>query len=191
MFPSNKECRGGTAWWLGCDSEVLLVDCPPLHTSSIETLQKLASGRKGRILLTNRDSHCRVNELQDLLGWPVLLQEQEAYLLPGVSQLERFGEELSLSSGLRLLWTPGPTPGSCIAYAPEPWNVLFCGRLLIPVKKDQLAPLRNQRTFHWLRQQKSLEKLRRWLPAKARPSLASGAGLGALGDARLVAWDAW
>ena len=85
------------------------------------------------MLLTNREGHGRVRRLQQRLGWPVLVQEQEAYLLPGVDPLETFAEEHRTAAGLRLLWTPGPTPGSCVVHAPAPWNVLFCGRLLVPL----------------------------------------------------------
>ena len=191
VFPPNKHTNGGTAWWLGCDPEPILIDCPPLTSSTIEALQKLSSGRAPRIILTNRDAHGRISELQELLGWPVLVQEQEAYLLPGLSLLESFVDEHKTASEIRLLWTPGPTPGSCVVYASAPWNVLFCGRLLIPVATDQLAALPNRRTFHWPRQQRSLAKLRKWLPRDARPLLASGAGLGMLSGKELVAWQGW
>ncbi|MEC7382426.1 MAG: MBL fold metallo-hydrolase, partial [Cyanobacteriota bacterium] len=93
--------------------------------------------------------------------------------------------------GLRLLWTPGPTPGSCVVFAPDPWNVLFCGRLLIPFAFVQLSPLAHRRTFHWPRQLRSLQKLRQWIPSNARPVLASGAHLGALRGKKLAPWDAW
>jgi hypothetical protein len=47
----------------------------------------------------------------------VLVQEQEAFLLPGVKALETFGLEHALAPGLRLLWTPGPSPGACVLHA--------------------------------------------------------------------------
>jgi hypothetical protein len=70
-------------------------------------------------------------------------------------------------------------------------DVLFCGRLLIPVQKSQLAPLRHRRTFHWPRQQRSLQRLRDWIPPECSPALASGAGLGALRGRRLAPFDSW
>lgn len=191
VFPPNRDCRGGTAWWLDCQTEPLLIDCPPLTTATLEALQELASGRSARILLTSREGHGRMRQLQEATGWPVVVQEQEAYLLPGLQQIETFQDQYSTRSGVRLLWTPGPTPGSCVAFAPHQWNVMFCGRLLIPVGVDHLAPIRQRRTFHWPRQQRSLEKLLDWLPANACPSLASGAGLGALRGAKLMPWEAW
>ncbi len=191
VFPPNLTSNSSTSWWLGCNPEPVLIDCPPLTTKTIEALRKLSLGRAARILLTNREGHGRVRELQAELGWPVLVQEQEAYLLPGLSGLESFVEEHTTISGVSSLWTPGPTPGSCVFYAPEPWNVLFCGRLLIPVGPNQLASLANSRTFHWTRQQKSVKKLREWIPPNRFPDLASGAGLGALGGSELVVWHGW
>ncbi len=191
VFPPNRDCNGGTAWWLGCEPEPVLIDCPPLTKATIGALEQLSLGRQARILLTSREGHGRVRALQDALGWPVLVQEQEAYLLPGLTSLDSFAEEHTTVAGMRLLWTSGPTPGSCVVFAPHPWNVLFCGRLLIPVAFRQLAPLKDRRTFHWPRQLKSLEKLRQWIPSDVRPVLASGAALGLLRGQKIAPWEAW
>ncbi len=191
LFPPNRDCRGGSSWWLTSDPEPVLIDCPPFTEASLGALQTLAAGRHPRILLTSREGHGRIQRLQERLGWPVLVQEQEAYLLPGVHPLETFQETHTTAAGLRLLWTPGPSPGSCVVHAPAPWDLLFCGRLLIPVAMGTLAPLRHRRTFHWPRQQHSLTRLRQWIPADQRPALASGAGLGALRGERLSPWSSW
>ena len=191
VFPPNRDCRGGTAWWLDLEPEPLLIDCPPLTKATIDWLQKLAAGRGARILVTSREGHGRMRRLQEALGWPLLVQEQEAYLLPGLKDIAAFSEDFTTQAGVRLLWTPGPTPGSCVAYAPAPLNVMFCGRLLVPVAVNHLAAIRHRRTFHWLRQQRSLEKVRRWIPPEAMPLLASGGGLGALRGGKLAPWDAW
>jgi len=173
------------------DPEPVLIDCPPLTEATLQALHDLASDRPARILLTSREGHGRLRRLQERLGWPVLVQEQEAYLLPGVQPLETFVDSHITTSGLRLLWTPGPTPGSCVVHAPAPLDVLFCGRLLIPVQENQLAPLRHRRTFHWPRQLISLQRLRDWIPPESSPALASGAGLGALRGGRLAPFDHW
>ena len=191
LFPPNRDCRGGSSWWLDADPEPVLIDCPPLTDATLDALRAMARGRCARILLTSREGHGRLRRLQGHLPWPVLVQEQEAYLLPGVQQLETFSEETSTVSGLRLLWTPGPTPGHAVVHAPGPVNVLFCGRLLVPVAKDQLAPIQHRRTFHWPRQQRSLQRLRLWLPSEARPALASGAALGALNGGHLAPFSSW
>ena len=150
LFPPNRDSQGGSSWWLDLDPEPVLVDCPPLTEASLTALRQLAGTRKPRILLTSREGHGRLRRVQERLGWPVLVQEQEAYLLPNVEPLETFSEEHTTVSGLRLLWTPGPTPGSCVVFAPAPNELLFCGRLLTPWAPGQLAPMRHARTFHWV-----------------------------------------
>ncbi len=190
-FSPNRANSNGTSWWLACSPEPVLIDCPPVNPSTIEALKKLSSGGDARILLTSREGHGDIAKIQEFFGWPVLLQEQEAYLLPGFSSLETFSNEYETISGLRLLWTPGPTPGSCVIHAPQPWNVMFCGRLLVPVAVNRLAAFRTRKTFHWNRQQKSLKKLINWIPENSRPSLASGVPLSALNTSKLLDWDAW
>jgi glyoxylase-like metal-dependent hydrolase (beta-lactamase superfamily II) len=136
--------------------------------------------------LTSREGHGRSRRFQEALGWPVLVQEQEAYLLPGVKQLQTFDNELALSPDLRLLWTPGPTPGSCVLHAGGAVDVLFCGRLLSPTGPGAAAPLPTARSFHWGRWQHSLKKLKAWLPQGSPRWIASGAGLGALAGEKLI-----
>lgn len=191
LFPPNRDCQGGSAWWLDHGSEPVLIDCPPLTEATLTALRQLAGERSARILLTSREGHGRLRRLQERLGWPVLVQEQEAYLLPNLQPLDTFAEEHTTASGLRLLWTPGPTPGSCVVLAPEPPGLLFCGRLLTPLAPGRLGPLRHGRTFHWPRQLKSLAKLKQWIPADLSPQLLSGAGLGALRGERLVPYSGW
>ena len=190
LFPPNKDCQGGSSWWLEANPEPVLIDCPPLTQASLRALQELAGSRAPRILLTSREGHGRLRRVQERLGWPVLVQEQEAYLLPNVSPLDTFAADHATISGLQMLWTPGPTPGSCVIYAPSA-ELLFCGRLLTPLAPGRLGPLRHGRTFHWPRQLVSLERLRAWLPPEASPALASGAGLGALRGEHLVAFSGW
>jgi glyoxylase-like metal-dependent hydrolase (beta-lactamase superfamily II) len=169
----------------------LLIDVPALTAANLAFLQHRP--RPGQIVLTGRDGHGRCRALQEALGWPVLVQEQEAFLLPGVKALETFGLEHALAPGLRLLWTPGPSPGACVLHAfgadaggADDGGGLFCGRLLVPVAPGRLEPRRSRRTFHWPRQIASLRALRAWLPAGTPGWIASGAGLGALRGESLV-----
>ena len=120
LFPPNRDCRGGSSWWVDVDPEPVLIDCPPLTEATLMALQALAAGRRARILLTSREGHGRLRRLQERVNWPVLVQEQEAYLLPGVQELDLFADEATTASGLRLLWTPGPTPGHAVVHAPGP-----------------------------------------------------------------------
>ena len=188
LFAPNRDAQGGSAWWLAgaAGSSGTLIDCPAFSEANLAFLQQQG---EGRILLTGRDGHGRVRRFQEVLGWPVLVQEQEAYLLPGVQRLEPFGAELELAAGLTVRWTPGPTPGAAVLLAQGTSaadSVLFCGRLLSPSAPAQAAPLRTRRSFHWGRWLRSLEQLRAWLPPEAPQWLASGAGLGLLRGEALI-----
>ena len=140
FFSKNKSSEIA-AWWLGSNPEPVLIDCPSFSKEIVDEVIKLSQGKTGRILLTNRDSHGMVRDFQSALDWPVVVQEQEAYLLPELEHLETFAEEHVTISGIKLLWTPGPTPGSSIVYAPAPLNVVFCGRLLFSNKLNLANPV--------------------------------------------------
>ncbi|QVV67481.1 MBL fold metallo-hydrolase [Synechococcus sp. LA31] len=189
LFAPSRESQGGSAWWLEPASghgAGVLIDCPAFNEANLAFLQARPAGR---IVLTGREGHGRLRRFQEALGWPVHVQEQEAYLLPGVQQLIHFSAESELEAGLRLLWTPGPSPGSAVLLAAEEQerpSLLFCGRLLSPVAPGCAAPLRTRRSFHWGRWLRSLERLRVWLPPDQPDWLASGAGLGALRGEALV-----
>ena len=72
-FPSKNTSEGVTSWWLNCDPEPVLIDCPDITTSLLKQLTELADGRKPRILLTNKYSHGKIRQLQETLGWSVAL----------------------------------------------------------------------------------------------------------------------
>ena len=192
LFAPSRDSQGGSSWLLeaaayggGGD---LLVDCPGFTEANLAMLrQRTELVGPGRLVLTSREGHGRCRRWQEALGWSVLVQEQEAYLLPGVQGCTSFGEQLTLAPGVQLLWTPGPTPGSCVLLVRAgAVDGLFCGRLLLPTGPAALAPLRTARTVHWPRQLASLERLRSWLPAGSPDWIASGGGLGALRGDKLV-----
>ena len=194
LFAPSREIQGGSAWWLEQSSGSgtgVLIDSPAFNEANLAFLQAQPAGR---IVLTGREGHGRLRRFQEALGWPVYVQEQEAYLLPGVQQLISFAVEAELDVGLKLLWTPGPSPGSAVLLAEEQQerpSLLFCGRLLSPVSPGRAAPLRTRRSFHWGRWLRSIERLRGWLPAEQPEWLASGAGLGALRGEALVPSARW
>jgi glyoxylase-like metal-dependent hydrolase (beta-lactamase superfamily II) len=198
LFAPSRDSQGGSAWLLEAPEAVVLIDCPGFTLANLRFLAGRARHGRGMaappqtwIVLTGRRGHGRCLRLQQALGWPVLVQEQEAYLLPGVDALHTFEQEHQLGTGLHLLWTPGPSPGACVLHATSSsvgpgLDGLFCGRLLVPVAPARLAPLRHGGTFHWGRQLRSLERLRRWLPPGSPEWIATGAGLGALRGPKLV-----
>ncbi len=176
LFAPSRESAGGSSWLLQTEAGTVLIDTPALTEANARFLREHTPAWQ---LLTGRHGHGRCRRWQEQFGWRVLVQEQEAYLLPGVERLEAFVEEAEPLAGVRLRWTPGTSPGACVVWA-EAADVLFCGRLLVPVAPQTLAPLRTALTFHWPRQLHSLASLRGWLPHGAPQWLASGAGLGAL-----------
>ena len=64
LFPPNRDCQGGSAWWLEAEPEPVLIDCPPLTQASLTALQELAGTRSPRILLTSREGHGRLRRLR-------------------------------------------------------------------------------------------------------------------------------
>ena len=182
-FAPSRESRGGSAWWLQDASGGVLVDVPAWTEANLAFLRQQPDGL---ILLTHRGNHGRCRHFQEALGWAVWVQEQEAYLLPGVRRLHTFGEAAALSSTLKLLWTPGHSPGSAVLHWSGARNLLFCGRTLLPRSDGSAAPLRSVLTFHWGRQLASIAALRHWPAAGEPDNIACGAGLGALRGAHLV-----
>ena len=190
VFPPNRHSAGGNAWLLrssgGCS---VLVDAPLLNE---ENQLFLESQPPGWIVLSHRQGHGQCKRWQQLLGWPVLLHEQEAYLLPNLeltnqAALHSFSRQHSIEPGLNLLWTPGPSPGSCVLHWSQGLNdVLFCGRLLWPTAAGGVCARPSDNNFHWPRLQRSLEQLQAWLPSGSPGQIACAAGLGPLAGAKLV-----
>ena len=90
-FPPSRDSDGGTAWLLHTSGGgSVLVDVPLLSDEHLSWLQQQPPGW---IVLTHRQGHGRCRRLQEQLGWPVLVQEQEAYLLPTLQQRHSFGEQ--------------------------------------------------------------------------------------------------
>jgi glyoxylase-like metal-dependent hydrolase (beta-lactamase superfamily II) len=190
LFPPNPRTHGGSAWFLETRDGGVLVDGPPESETTFAFLEARGLASSGWIVLLGRDGHGACRRVHERLGWPVLVQEQEAYLLPGVRDLRPFGAEHQLADGLRLLWTPGPSPGAAVLHAcggvAGAVDGLFCGRLLVPVAPQTLTPLLSPRGFHGPRQLRSVVRLRRWLPPGSPDWIASGTALGALAGEALV-----
>ena len=190
LFPPNPDTHGGSSWLLETRAGDLLIDCPPDTEASVRVLQERANRSPGWIVLLGRDGHGHCRRVRELLGWPVLVQEQEAHLLPGMEGLIPFGAEHRLLEGLQLLWTPGPSPGAAVLHVrggvAGSVDGLFCGRLLVPVGPGRLAPLPSPRGFHWPRHRRGVAALAEWLPPGSPDWIATGAGLGALRGEALV-----
>ena len=197
-FPPNRETLGGTAYWIEAEGGIL-VDCPPWTKAT----QAFLAHRSVRwLFLTQRDAIAsinRVKEIQQALGCQIMIQEQEAYLLPGLAitsfHHEQFlsdtapgapGSSLAHSStALVALWTPGFSPGAACLYwrgeqVESQKGVLFTGRHLLPSKAGLAEPLRTAKTFHWPRQLKNVAMLRERFTPGLLEYFCPGASIGFL-----------
>lgn len=174
-FPPNRETLGGTAYLLR-ETQTILIDCPAWHATNQNFL---AAQGVDWLFLTHRGAIAQVKEIQQTLNCRVLIQEQEAYLLPGLT-LTTFLQDYALTPHSRALWTPGHSPGSACLYYSGWGGVLFSGRHLLPDPQGQLMPLRTAKTFHWRRQLRSTHRLLHQFSATTLQHVCPGANQGFL-----------
>lgn len=175
---------GGTAYLILEKTGNILVDCPgwtPTHEAFLQ-----AQGGVRWLFLTHRGGIGKVADLQQALGCEVVIQEQEAYLLPDLT-VTTFHREFTFSSTSLALWTPGHSPGSACLYHSQFGGVLFSGRHLLPTREGAPAPLRIAKTFHWPRQLQSIQQLRDRFTPKTLGYVCPGASTGFLRGQRAIA----
>jgi len=168
-FPPNRETLGGAAYLLVdrlAASSNILVDCPPWNETYRAFLQ--TQGGVRWLFLTHRSAIGCIEAIQQAFHCEILIQEQEAYLLPGLT-VTRFEQAFRLSADIEAIWTPGHSPGAACLYCDRQSGVLFSGRHLLPNAQGQPVPLRIAKTFHWRRQLQSVQRLRdRFTPETLR-----------------------
>ncbi|MCU0534999.1 MAG: MBL fold metallo-hydrolase [Hydrococcus sp. Prado102] len=185
-FPPNRETLGGTAYFIVEKAGNILIDCPAgdwalptLRDREYERFM-LEKGGVRWLFLTHRGGIGKnVKQMQSLFGCEVLIQEQEAYLLPEVN-VTRFEREFALSSSCSAIWTPGHSPGSSCLYWGRHGGVLFCGRHLLPDQTGTIVPLRGAKTFHWFRQLQNVKILRDRFNNETLQYICPGANTGFL-----------
>lgn len=177
-FAPNREILGGTAYFIVNKSGNILIDCPAWNDINQQFL--ITNGGVRWLILTHRNGIGKhINEIKSIYSCEVILQEQEAYLLPEI-QVTSFRDKLSLDSNLELIWTPGYSPGSACLYWQEQNGVLFSGRHLLPTANGNICPLRTAKTFHWFRQLNSVQMLRDRFSEKTLKYICPGANTGFL-----------
>lgn len=192
-FAPNRETLGGTAYAIAAPSGLILVDCPPPNETTQEFLQAL--GGVKWLCLTHRSALSGAERLQASFDCEILIQEQEAYLLPE-SRLTPFRDEFMVSEHCQAVWTCGHSPGSACLYARLPAadgterGILFSGRHLLPDTKGNLTPLRTAKTFHWPRQLRAVAALRDRFDRQTLQFICPGANTGFLRGQGYVS-DAW
>jgi glyoxylase-like metal-dependent hydrolase (beta-lactamase superfamily II) len=156
-FSPNRDTLGGTSYLIVNKIGNILFDCPAWNEAHQQFIQ--AQGGIQTLIISHRGGIGKhVLQMQQTLGCQVILQEQEAYLLPEVT-VTSFGENFTLSSDLELIWTPGHSPGSSCLFYEHQGGILFTGRHLLPTSPSTFAPLRTAKTFHWGRQLNSIAQL--------------------------------
>jgi len=172
-FAPNRDTLGGTAYLIIEEGGNILIDCPAWDDTIHQWLTSLGPVRW--LCLTHRDGHSpKLSALQQALHCQVIVQEQEAYLLPQVAVCQ-FKDQLAISETLTALWTPGYSPGSACYYWSSNGGILFTGRHLLPNQEGILSPLRQPKTFHWPRQQASVKKLWDYVADKPLQAACPGA----------------
>jgi glyoxylase-like metal-dependent hydrolase (beta-lactamase superfamily II) len=153
-FPPNRDTLGATAYFIVEKQSNILVDCPAWDEINQTFLQSRGGVRL--LFLTHRGAIGKAREIQEATGCDILIQEQEAYLLPGL-KVTVFEREIALSDEMKAFWTPGHSPGSSCLYDSRSGGVLFSGRHLLPNPEGAPVPLKTAKTFHWPRQINSVK----------------------------------
>ena len=208
-FPPNRDTLGATAYFIvEKDAEGnpanLLVDTPAWDGGNQTFIA--AQGGVRWWILTHRGGHGAIAPIQASLQAEILVQEQEAYLLPEIPGVQPFhrtyvlgnpglgnpgpgnsgGNQPGLGQPPEVLWTPGHSPGSSCLYYPRHGGVLFTGRHLLPTPQGTLQPLRFAKTFHWPRQLQQIQQLQARFTPDTLAYLCPGANTGFLRGQRLV-----
>ncbi len=187
-FPPNRHTMGGTAYLLvqtqAGQPSTVLIDCPA-WTPEVENFLQQQGGVQW-LVITHRGGMDQVQAMQKALTCQVIIQEQEAYLLPNVD-LQTFQQGRSLNDTCEVIWTPGHSPGSACVYGSAYGGILFTGRHWLPNQQGHPLPLRTAKTFHWQRQLRSFEILRDRLATQPLSYLCPGANTGFLRGKRAIA----
>ncbi|MCU0566362.1 MAG: MBL fold metallo-hydrolase [Oculatellaceae cyanobacterium Prado106] len=182
-FPPNRDTLGGTAYFVRSPQGNLLIDCPAWDELNQQFLQEQGGVRW--LMLTHRGAIAQVQEIQAAFNCEVVIQEQEAYLLPGLT-VTAFHHEFVFFPGCYAFWTCGHTPGSACVYADRQGGVLFTGRHLLPNQQGEPVPLRVSKTFHWRRQVESVRGVCDRFSSETLHHLCPGANTGFLRGQRSI-----
>lgn len=176
-FPPNRDTLGATAYLILEKDHNILIDAPAWNETNQGFIQE--HGGIKWLYLTHRGAIGQALTIQKATGCTILIQEQEAYLLPEAT-VTSFADAVQLTPHCQGLWTPGHSPGSSCLYYARHGGVLFTGRHLLPDQLGHPVPLRTAKTFHWQRQLKSLHLLQQRFTSANLAYILPGANIGLL-----------
>ncbi len=177
-FAANRDTLGGTAYAIVTSAGNILVDSPAWNDLNQQFITDL--GGVKWLAITHRGGIGKATTIATQLGCQVLIQEQEAYLLPEL-KLTTFQDRFNLKDSIHAIWTPGHSPGSACIYYRGTGGVLFTGRHLLPNQLGEPVPLRTSKTFHWHRQLRSVDAIWQQFPIEQPLShICPGANIGLL-----------
>jgi glyoxylase-like metal-dependent hydrolase (beta-lactamase superfamily II) len=176
-FAPNRDTLGGTAYFIVNNTGNIMIDAPAWSVANQEFIA--AQGGLKWLFITHRGGLGQTAKIAKELGCAVVIQEQEAYLLPDTSTTT-YHQHWQLGEDLEVIWTPGHSPGSACVYYASHGGVLFTGRHLLPDSQGQPQPLRTAKTFHWPRQVQNVRLLADRFPAERLRYLLPGASSGLL-----------
>jgi glyoxylase-like metal-dependent hydrolase (beta-lactamase superfamily II) len=176
-FSPNRKTLGGTAYFIVRKDANILVDTPAWTEENRNFV--LDRGGVQCLFITHRDAIGQAKQIQADLDCTIMVQEQEAYLMPDL-RIKVFEHEIVIGDGVIGLWTPGHTPGSSCLYLNRGGGVLFSGRHLLPNADRAPAPLRTAKTFHWFRQLDSIAALREQFTGDTLARICPGGSTGYL-----------
>jgi glyoxylase-like metal-dependent hydrolase (beta-lactamase superfamily II) len=177
-LPPNRDTLGGSAYAIISPLGNVLVDAPAWHQLNYDFLTEI--GGIATLFITHRGGIGQAAKIAAAMQCEVIIQEQEAYLLPELKPTT-FGDRLTLGDPrLRAIWTPGHSPGSSCLYYDNHGGILFSGRHLLPDKDGRPVPLQVSKTFHWPRQLHHARVIRELYPAGLLRYICPGANAGLL-----------
>jgi glyoxylase-like metal-dependent hydrolase (beta-lactamase superfamily II) len=177
-FAPNRDTLGGTAYIIVMPMGNILIDTSAWNDVNQQFI--VEHGGVNWFAITHRGGIGQAGTIATKLGCEVIIQEQEAYLLPEL-KVTTFQHKFNIKDSIHVIWTPGHSPGSACIYYSNFGGVLFTGRHLLPNKLGEPVPLRTAKTFHWLRQLRSAESIWQRFPAQQPLSyVCPGANTGLL-----------
>jgi glyoxylase-like metal-dependent hydrolase (beta-lactamase superfamily II) len=175
-FAPNRDTLGGSAYLIVSNTGNILIDAPAWTVANQDFIAAMGGVRW--MPITHRGGLGQTAKIAKELGCEVVIQEQEAYLLPETPKTtyhQHWQQE-----DLQAIWTPGHSPGSACLYYPISEGLLFTGRHLLPDKNGQPQPLKTPKTFHWPRQLRSVASLKEQFPPERLRYILPGASSGML-----------